>query len=70
MLHEACAAKQMLCNAQGEQHSLAAPQAPPTHPGIIDSAYTSCVAVPATRDAVNSVLRKYENEMSAALKSQ
>jgi hypothetical protein len=46
------------------------PPAHRTHPGIIDSAYTSCVAVPATRDDVNSVLKKYENEISAALKSQ
>jgi hypothetical protein len=30
----------------------------------------NCVAVPATREAVNKVLRKYEKEMRAALNSQ
>jgi hypothetical protein len=28
----------------------------PTHPGSIDSAYTNCVAVPATRLLLNQVL--------------
>jgi hypothetical protein len=36
----------------------------------MDSAYRNCVAVPATREALKSVLRKYEKEMRAALNSQ